>query len=59
MVAIRFFITEQLIVSTRHRRVYAIEQVVRNLRQVWVRALPRIGWWMCVKIWRNRREFHR
>jgi zinc transporter len=33
MVAIRFFITEQLIVSTRHRRVYAIEQVVRNLRQ--------------------------
>jgi len=33
MVAIRFFITEQLIVSTRHRRVYAIEQIVRNLRQ--------------------------
>jgi zinc transporter len=33
MVAIRFFITEQFVVSTRHRRVYAIEQVVRDLRQ--------------------------
>ena len=33
MVAIRFFITDKLIVSTRHRRVYAVEQVVRNLRQ--------------------------
>ncbi len=33
MVAIRFYITDQLIVSTRHRRVYAVEQVVRNLRQ--------------------------
>ena len=33
MVAIRFYITDQLIISTRHRRVYAVEQVVRNLRQ--------------------------
>ncbi len=33
MVAIRFFITDKLIVSTRHRRVYAVEQIVRNLRQ--------------------------
>lgn len=33
MVALRFFINEHLIVSTRHRRVYAIEQVVRDLRQ--------------------------
>lgn len=33
MVALRFFITENLIVSTRHRRVYAVEQVIRDLRQ--------------------------
>jgi len=33
MVAIRFYITADLIVSTRRRRVYAVEQVVRDLRQ--------------------------
>ncbi len=33
MVSIRFFINADLIVSTRRRRVYAIEQIVRDLRQ--------------------------
>lgn len=33
MVAIRFYITSNFIISTRRRRVYAVEQVVRDLRQ--------------------------
>ena len=47
LVAMRVYMDGRLIVSTRQRKVLALDDVVSDLEEGTVRPIAEGGWWMC------------
>lgn len=46
--AMRVYMDERLIVSTRQRKVLALDDVINDLKEGTGLRIAAAGWWMCV-----------